>query len=68
MPEPGAGTQRLGKYCRKVFRWILPTWNGEIPLIIDCPPVFSVEISVAGAQNGYFCIETQGCFYQGMVL
>ena len=47
MYEPGAGTQGPGKYCRKVSRWIVRTWNGEIPPIIELPPVLSVEIAVA---------------------
>jgi len=68
MPEPGSGTQGRGKYCGKVCRLILYTWNGEIPLIIDLPPVFSVEIAVAGTKNGCFWVETQGSFYQAMVL
>ena len=54
MSEPGAGTQGPGRYCRMVSRWILGIWNGEIPPIIELPPVFSVEIAVAGAKNGVF--------------
>jgi hypothetical protein len=45
MPELGAGTQGLGKYCERVSRWIAPPWKGEIPPIIELPFVFSVEIS-----------------------
>ena len=35
-------------------RWIVRTWNGEIPPTIELPPVFSVEIAVAGAKKGCF--------------
>ena len=52
MAELGAGTQGLGKYCERVSRWILTLWKGEIPPIIELPPVFSVEI--AGAKMGVF--------------
>ena len=45
-------------------RWIVPTGNGEIPPIIELPPVFSVEIAVAGAKNGCFWIEMQGYLCQ----
>jgi hypothetical protein len=68
MLEAGAGTQGPGKYCRKVPRWILRSWNGEIPPIIELPPVFSVEIVVAGAKNGCFWIEMQGSLCQGGVV
>ena len=45
-------------------RWIVRTENDEIPLIIELPPVFSVEIAVAGAKNGCFWIEMQGYLCQ----
>jgi len=41
-------TQRLGKYCRKVPRWILYAWNGEVLPTIDLPLGFSVANAVAG--------------------
>jgi hypothetical protein len=34
-----------------VSGWIAHTFNGEIAPIIELPPVFSVEIAVAGAKN-----------------
>jgi hypothetical protein len=68
MPELGAGTQGPGKCCRKMSRWIPRTWNGEIPPIIELPPVFSVEIAVAGTKNGCFWIEMQGSLCQGTVV
>jgi hypothetical protein len=49
-------------------RWILCTWNGEIPAIIELPPIFSVEIAVAGAKKGCFWIEMQGSLCQGVVV
>ena len=39
---------------------IVPTCNVEILPIIELPPVFSVEIAVAGAKNGCFRTEMQG--------
>jgi hypothetical protein len=68
MEEPAPGTQGPGKHCRKVSRWIVRTWNGEIPPIIQLPPVFSVEIAVAGAKNGCFWVEMQGFLCRGVVV
>jgi len=48
MPEMVGSTQRLGKYCRKVPRWILYAWNGEVLPTIDLPLGFSVANAVAG--------------------
>jgi len=55
MPEQVGRTQRSGKYCRKVSRWILCTCSGEIALIFDLPLGFSVAKAGAGATNGDFC-------------
>jgi hypothetical protein len=61
--DPGTGG-----ICENVSRWIVPTCNSEITPIIELPPVFSVEIAVAGAENGCFRIEMQGSLCQGVVV
>src|SRR5277367_3258756 len=57
MPEQGGGTQRTGKYCKKVSRWISCTQNGEIPSIFELSLGFSVAKAGAGAKNGDFVEE-----------
>jgi hypothetical protein len=37
MPEQVGRNQRLGEYCRNVFRWISRSWNGETPSIFELP-------------------------------
>ena len=57
MPEQGGGTQRTGKYCKKVSRWISCTQNGEIPSIFELSLGFSVAKAGAGTKNGDFVEE-----------
>jgi len=62
MPETIGSTQRLGRYCKKVPRWILCNWNGEILPIIDVSPGFSVADAVAGEifdrNTGFFAARS----------
>jgi hypothetical protein len=52
----------IGKYCGKVGRWILCTWNGENLWIIELPPEFSVAFAVSGGifdrKAGYFAARS----------
>jgi hypothetical protein len=50
----GPRDQRNIVELERVCIWIVQTWNGEIPPIIEPPPLFSVEIAVAVDQNGCF--------------
>ena len=54
MLEQIGRTQRSGKYCRNVSRWIPCTWKGDIRTIFELPVGVSVAKVVAGAKNGIF--------------